>query len=263
MLRKLLKHDLKWIYKVVAIFYLLSIVFSILGRILTGIENSMILNIVGQVCMGFALGMMISAVINTMMRLWVRFLRNMYKDEAYLTHTLPIEKKTIYLSKIITAIITMFTTILCIIISLGICYYSEENLRNIGQALEIVAAMYKSTVVQFLTITFVALFLELLFAVLSGYIGIILGHKSNNNKMVKSIVYGFIAYILPQLLVLVLLFFVGIFNPDMMNLFYTTEAINIDSIKIIMYIGIGIYVFYNFMYYTIGKKQLEKGMNID
>ena len=56
--------------------------------------------------------MFVNAVINTLMRVWARTVRNVYKDEAYLTHTLPVEKSKIYLSKFIAAIITMFTSVL-------------------------------------------------------------------------------------------------------------------------------------------------------
>ena len=47
-------------------------------------------------------------LINNLMRTWVRFRHNLYGDESYLTHTLPVERKTIYLSKFITSIILVF-----------------------------------------------------------------------------------------------------------------------------------------------------------
>ena len=51
MLGKLLKYDLKWTYRGVIVFYTLAIVFSIIGRLLSEIENSLIFNIIGKVCM--------------------------------------------------------------------------------------------------------------------------------------------------------------------------------------------------------------------
>ena len=52
MLGKLLKYDLKWTYKGVIVFYILAIMFSIIGRLLSEIENSLIFNIIGKVCIG-------------------------------------------------------------------------------------------------------------------------------------------------------------------------------------------------------------------
>ena len=95
MLGKLVKYDLKWIYKVVVVFYALAILFSMLGRGLQEIKNSVIFSVVSQICFGIAISMMVSSVINCVMRLWARFIKNCYKDESYLTHTIPVKKKTI------------------------------------------------------------------------------------------------------------------------------------------------------------------------
>ena len=48
-----------------------------------------------------------------------------------------------------------------------------------------------------------------------------------------------------------------------MNLINTTDIVNVDAIKHIMYVGIGIYLAYIIFYYILGKKQLEKGVNVD
>ena len=102
MLKKLLKYDLKSINIVLIVFYLLSIFFSLLTRIFLNIDNSFICNVIGQICNGTMIAMMFNIIINNMIRLWVRFKQNFYGDESYLTHTLPIPKKTLYLSKFIT-----------------------------------------------------------------------------------------------------------------------------------------------------------------
>ena len=76
MLGKLLKYDLKWVYKVVVVFYILAFIFSIIGRGLSLIENSAVFSVVTQITFGVAIAMMISSLINCLMRLWVRFIRN-------------------------------------------------------------------------------------------------------------------------------------------------------------------------------------------
>ena len=48
MLGKLLKYDLKWVYKVVIVFYILALFFSIVGRALSCIENSVVFSAVTQ-----------------------------------------------------------------------------------------------------------------------------------------------------------------------------------------------------------------------
>ena len=263
MLNKLLKYDLKWTYKVLIVFYILSLISSIISRYLMGIENSMLFNIIAQITSGFTVAMVINAFINCLMRLWSRFVRNVYQDESYLTHTLPVEAKTIYASKVISAIICVFTTVLVSLISLFICYYSAHNLELLKDALEIAANTYNTTVFNFVFIVSFLIFLEIVFIILIGYVGIIIGHKSNKNKMVKTIIISFSLYMLTQIITLILIFIYGLLNPEVMNLIKTTSNISLDAIKNIMFLAIIIYTIYDLIYLFIGKIQLEKGINVD
>lgn len=263
MLGKLLKYDLKWTYKVIVLFYILAIIFSVIGRTFIDIENSLVFNVLGQISIGIAISMMVSSLINCLMRSWVRLVRNVYKDESYLTHTLPIKNKTIYLSKVLSAIICLFTTLLVILLCIAICYYSEANIESLKSTLELAAETYDTTVIKLILIISVVLFLELAFILLIGYAGIIIGHRFNNNKMLKSIIISFALYMITQVITLAVIFGVGLFNSEVMNLINTSDAINIDAIKILMYVAMGIYIVYNVIYYLIGKMQLEKGVNID
>ncbi len=48
MLKKLLKYDLKDMFKFLVIFYSIGLFFAILTRLFLNIENSLIMNIIGQ-----------------------------------------------------------------------------------------------------------------------------------------------------------------------------------------------------------------------
>ena len=263
MLGKLLKYDLKWIYKPLIIFYIIAIVFACIGRGLNEIQNSLVLNIIGKVCNGVVISMIINIIINNFMRVWARFIRNIYKDESYLTHTLPVEKNKIYLSKILSSIITLFTSSIVILLCVCICYYSKETLEFIKTSLELVATTYDSTVQGFLAVVFIVIVLEAIFGILAGILGIIIGHKSNSMKLIKSIIIGFAIYMVTSLLSLVVMLVVGLFNPEIMNLFNTVNAIDVDAIKTILYIGVVLYTIYILAYYFIGKKLLYKGVDVD
>lgn len=263
MLGKLLKYDLKFVYKVVIIFYILSIIFSILTRIFLNIENSLLFNVIGKITNGAMIGMIINSLINGLMRSWVRFINNVYKDESYLTHTLPVEKKSIYLSKVLTAIICSFTTVLVAILCIFISYYSQSNMEILKGFLKIAADSYDITVIGLLLTIAIVIFLEITFVILIGYVGIIIGHKSNRNKMIKSIVTGFVLYMGTSTMTLLFVYIIGLFNESVMNVINTTEIVNADAIKSIMIAGIGIYLIYNIVYYLIGRIQFNKGVNVD
>lgn len=262
MLKKLLKYDLKWIYKVVIVFYILSFIFAIITKMFSLANNSLLFEVLEKITAGATIAMVISALINGIMRSWVRFIRNVYKDESYLTHTLPVPKKTIYLSKVLAAIITTLTSVIVAIICMFICYYSKENLDILKSTLELAATTYNTTIIKLLLVIFLVVFLEITFIILVGYTSIIIGHKSNKNKMVKTLIIGFGLYTLTMCLTLLIIYIFGLINNDIMNII-TTNTANINAIKIVMLLAVAIYLIYNLIYYYIGKKVLEQGVNID
>ena len=95
MLGKLLKYDLKWSYKNLIIFYALSIILAIITRLMSLIENSIIFMVITKICSGTLIAIFVNIFINNFIRVWARVIRNLYKDESYLTHTLPVSRKTI------------------------------------------------------------------------------------------------------------------------------------------------------------------------
>ena len=263
MLKKLLKYDLQYIYKALIIFYSLSLFFALLTRIFLSIENSFIFNIIGKICSGTTIAMIFNILINNLMRLWVRFKNNFYGDESYLTHTLPINKKTLYLSKTLASIITLLSSIIIIALSLFIAYYSKENIEFIKNLLLPLATIYDSTIIAIIISFIFICFLEIMNMLQSGYTGIILGHNKSNNKMLSSVLLGFGTYLLTQIFAIIIVFIVALFNKDIMNLFYTQNALNIDVIKICILIAFIIYSLNIIILYFINQKLFGKGVNVD
>ena len=263
MLGKLLKYDLKWVYKVVSIFYILAFISAVLTRIFYNIENSLLFDIIGKIVNGIMIAMLVNALINGLIRSWVRFTNNLYKDESYLTHTLPVEKKTIFLSKVLTAMICSFATVMVAIICILISYYTKNNMEILKNFLKLTADTYDITVIGVILAMAIVVFLEILFIILIGYNGIIIGHKSNKNKMLKSVATGIGLYMFTSTLTLAIIYIIGLFNDKVMNVINTTEIVNVDAIKLVMISGMGIYVCYNIIYYILGKILLSKGVNVD
>ena len=263
MLKKLMKYDLENIFKFLIIFYSLALFFAILTRIFFSIDNSLIMNILGQITSGTAISMMFSIVINNLMRLWIRLKNNFYGDESYLTHTLPIDKKTLYLSKTLTSIITLFTSIIVIALTLFIAYYSKENIEILKNMLLPIANAYNSTIINIILAFLFVFFLELVNGLFSGYTGIILGHKKNNSKIGYSVLFGFITYLITQTIGIISIFIVGLFNKDVMNLFITNEIVNIDSIHTIIYLAIIIYTITIILLHIVNLKLFKQGVNVE
>ena len=158
MLNKLLKYDLKYMIKNMCVFYILSIFFAITTRILFNMEQSVIINIIGQISVGCMFAMIVNTLINTMMRSWVRFRNSLYKDESYLTHTLPVTKSELYNSKFIQTLIFFLISFVVILISLFIAYYSKENWLAITNYIKTITTGLNMSSLFFITMTIIIFF---------------------------------------------------------------------------------------------------------
>lgn len=263
MLGKLIKYDLKNTQKFMCIFYSLCIVFAIFTRIFLNIENSLIFNIIGRICSGTMIAMIANIIINNLMRYWVRFKNNLFGDEAYLTHTLPVKKSNIYSSKFVSALISLFIGIVVIIIGLFISYYSKENLEVVKNFILPFADIMNSSIVKILFAFFFIFFLESFCILESGYTGIILGHRMNTAKIGFSVLFGFLTYMATQTFAIIVLFISALFNDGIMNLFHTVDVIDIDLVKTIIWIASFVYIVSIVVIYFVNIKLLKQGVNVD
>ena len=263
MLIKLLKYDLKYMIKNMSVFYILAIFFAILTRILF-MNDSLIINLSGQISMGCMFSMIVSTLINTIMRSWIRFRDSLYKDEAYLTHTLPVTKSELYNSKFIQTLIFFFVGFIIILLSLFITFYSKGTWIAITNYIKTITTGLNMSTTFFVLIAIIIIFLEIFNAIQCGFFGIILGHKQNNGKLAYSVLFGFIAYLVAQTLVLALVFVYGLFDNTVMELF-KTATINIDvgAFKTLAIVSAILYVIIIFSMSIICKKLLNKGVDIE
>ena len=265
MLKKLLKYDLQWCFKPLIVFYILAIFFAILTRIVEtqfNIEQTLILLILDKICSGVVIAMLIKILINCFMRNWVRFVTNIYKDESYLTHTLPVSKSKLYLSKFLTAVITLFTSFVVIISCIAISTLNENTWSFLKDTLEQSAVFFNTSVFSIILAIVITIFFEFMSMLMSGILGIIIGHKSNNLKIVKSIIVGFVIYMTMSFCALGVIYISGLLNSDIMSLFNGVEPSSSGMITASI-VAIIFYALYMLGAYAVGNRLLNKGVNVD
>ena len=174
MLKKLMRYDFENIFKFLCIFYSLAVIFGVLKRLTSGIGDSLVIEIISEIFNGAAISMLCSTLINNVMRMWVRFKSNLYGDESYLSHTLPVTKCAHYLSKIFTTVITLFVSFLVVGAVLFIMYYSKDSIQMIKGILAPLATLYDSSVVAILIVFIFILFIEFTNVLQCSFTGIIL-----------------------------------------------------------------------------------------
>lgn len=262
MLKKLLKYDLKWILKVEYIWSIITIILATLLRLTNYLNDSVITNIIKIVLTSLTITGMANILFNAIIRTWVRVKNNLYKDEAYLTHTLPVKESTILSSKIISGVLTMLFSVATITVTFFIGFYSKRLLEGIKTSLQIVATTLNSSVTNILIILAIILFLEITFILLVGVFGIIKGHRSNDNKIIKSVLISGITYIIFSGVSLLIAYIYGLFNEKIKVLF-TGNLIDYATLKIFLMIIIVIYTAYLIILYFLSQREFAKGVNID
>ena len=263
MLAKLLKYDLKYMLKNMSVFYVLGLFFAVITRITFEMDQTVMIIIINRISAGCMFSMLGSILINNMMRSWVRFRDSIYKDESYLTHTLPVTKNDIYNSKFIQALIFFAISFIIIIISIFIAYYTKDRWILLKEYIGKITTGLNFSETLFVISFFSIIFLEIFNAIQCGFIGIILGYKKNNNKVLFSVFFGFVIYLISQSLILLLAFIAGLFNSGIMNLFKSNILLDINAFKILTIISIIGYLIIIVVMSTVCKRELNKGVNID
>ena len=268
MLNKLLKYDLKYMLKNMSVFYILSIFFAIVCRIILFsilvTNKTTMIRIIYSICSGIMYAMIFNIIFNTVIRSWVSFDKSLYKDEAYLTHTLPVSKNDIYNSKFIQTLIFIFICFFIVLLSLFIAYYSKDNWQVVTGFFKDLTFNLNINVTFIIIMIIVLLFLEIFNLVQIGYLGIIIGNRNNNHKIAYSLLAGFLIYLLSQAFVVLCVYICGLFNSNIMTIFETSSTILDNEITYpLLIISVLIYLFIIVFIKTICKKVLNKGVNIE
>lgn len=262
MLKKLLKYDLKYMFKSLSILYIFTIIFAVLMNLCYSKTDVTIFKIIYIILAFMTFALLFTILSNNILKLWSRFINNIYKDESYLTHTLPVTKNEIYLSKILTSIITLFTSMFIILLTILIIFYPFNGLGIFKNLLDTFSVFSKSTTVN-LIIIFMIFCIEIIYLIQVGYTGIILGHRKNNDKIIKSLIYGTICYIIISGLSLLFVYIMGLLNPKIIELFKTNQIPTKDIIKLLITGIMTFYIFIIIIFYILNVKLLKKGVNID
>ena len=75
--------------------------------------------------------------------------------------------------------------------------------------------------------------------------------------------FGFVAYLVAQSLVLFSVFIIGLFDSSVMDLCKNTVLVDTNSFKLLMLISVILYIIIIWLMSIICKKELNKGVNIE
>ncbi len=261
MLGKLFKYDFKWMSKVTYVYVLILIVISIALKIVESVDQTFLLVILDKILVSMFISCIVSILLTSSIRIWVRFINNFYKDESYLTHTLPVTKNELFNSKVLAGICSLLLSALVIVACLAFVYLNKSTIESLKFMWDSLVAAYNSVFAVLFVVGLVLLIiLEIIYIMMAGILGITIGHRSNNFKMVKSIAVGLISYGLLSAMSLGVIAIVSkIIDYDIIGNGFPSMnyLIGVGSA------GLAVYLIYNIVYYLIAKKVFNKGVNVE
>ena len=262
MLSKLIKYDFKWINKVMTIYFIILFILAITTRFVETFEMTTMVTIIDKILSGAFIGCIFSILVTCLMRIWVKFNLSTYKDESYLTHTLPIKREKVFDSKVLSGICCIILSLIVILICIGIVYLNDINIEYIKTMFNSFKEIYGSSIILLIIALVLIFILETILIMMSGILGMVIGNMSNNNKVLKTVISGLISYIITQILILLIIYIIANFNPDLIELF-TKSSPKDNAIPILIYTTFIIYLVFNIVYYIVGRKLIKKGVNVD
>ena len=287
MLKKLIKYDLKDLFNVSYIFYILVFIMALICNLLENFgDNILIIYLFsGFIELGLIV-LLISLIAFSFFKIVSKFYNDFYTDEAYLTHTLPVSRLELFLSKFISSIIYLITSFLVIIVNyvIGLSLILTNKSCFI-KSLNTIDGCYSSNIISYIEDTciilitsiwliiisiFVLIALEFITLMLSSFLGTIyVNLKNRNNKKIKSIVLSIIIYLLTQLFIILVLYVSSKFYPPINDLFtMNIFKLNLSNekiklIKILYFVIVGLYLALSSLLFILANKSLKKGINID
>lgn len=219
MLGKLLKYDMKIqmkllgaAYAVVALIAMIAAVFELLKRNFTDI---LVVDIANMLTRGITLIAVVVMVAGTFIYAVLRFRKNLFKDEGYLMHTLPVREWQLYVSKLLSGIMCCVISFLAALAAVCLAFVRVPDISLIIS--EISQSGMPAWVVP-MTITVIVLTVPA--TLIQFYAALVFGYTiktrgaSPVNKDLMSVVSYIVLYMVQQVISLGSILVWGIIDMD-------------------------------------------------
>ena len=147
------------------------------------------------------------------------FYRKNLRDEGYLTHTLPVTKTSIVSSMFITAIIYTIITVLIIMLSVMITFYTPGIFHDFYNAIQTTWNSLNIHYQHFIIFTVIIMVLSYMQLLSSIYCALSIGHSFSSNKLAYSVVSWVVIYVISQILNVIGILILASIQPE---IFYET-----------------------------------------
>ena len=261
MLGKLMKHDIKKISKILVILYGISLGLAGLTRLINIGKKIQAIAIIGGVFAGLTYSAIGSVLVNTFVHIIRVFTVDFYKDESYLTHTLPIKKGKLLLSKYLSSLFVTFCSVAVCFLSLFTLFYSPKLMLILKLLIAKTVAGYNMPSWLFLTLIVAIIFTQICAIITMSFTAIIKANTYNHKRILKGLLW-FALFYFGSMFAVVFVAIVTLAIQGNLSQLVASQMNNVSFISIIV-IALLVYVLCAIAFYFLSKKMFEKGVNVD
>ena len=258
---KLMKYDIKKMMRILVYIYVVSLGLAIITRLINIGKDIQAIAIIGHVFAGLTYSAVGSIIVNTFVHILKVFTVGFYRDESYLTHTLPVKKEKLLLSKYLSSIIVIITSVVVSALSLFIVLYSESLFKFIKQSLEMVVSGFNMSVGGFLTLMVLILFSQICAMMSMAFAAIVKANTYNHKRIMKGLIWFAVFYFGSSIATLITAVIVFAIGGNLSELL--ASQMSNGSFMTILILGLVLYFVYAIVFYIITDKLFKKGVNVD
>ncbi|MGL5260341.1 MAG: hypothetical protein ACRC7V_09560 [Lachnospiraceae bacterium] len=284
MLIKLLKHE--WI--AVRGFLFCVCISMIISTVISGTtfytplwnSNNDVSNIIAAILLAFNLLTLAVGSFATYIYCAIRFYKNLFQDEGYLMHTLPVKSWQLILSKLVLASILQIVTFITLLFSMfGLLYSSTlrfnscEEWQNHFQIyftseFQLLIKEINLNLPMFIVLILICSFVSIISSILTIYVSISIGQVFSKSKILFSIITYFVINIVVQFFTTILLTTLNITNISDVQIGMSNNLV--DEISIVvkylsdtMIVSVIISIIFCIMFYILTNYFMSHKLNLE
>lgn len=266
MVKKLIKHEFIYYIRTLGVFLPIVLVFGLMARILGLFDHD---NIISQIALGSSISLLFvscaALLILSSITLIVRFYKNMYSAEGYLTFTLPVTNTQHIFVKLFVATVCDTVCLLTVIAAMLIAFLDKDFIEFFsalrGQFPKIGAANAIGFTIEGILLAFSASISNTLLY----YACITVGQTAKKNRILMAVGAYFIYYVATQIIstaisvVMTVLSITGAFN----GLFEWMEVNFAATMHIILSVSTVISIGLSVAFWLLTQSIMTKKLNLE
>lgn len=261
MIGKLMKHDIKRMSKVLIYLYAITLGFAGITRLINIGRNIQAVYILGQIFAGITISGIASILVNTFVHILRNFICSFYKDQSYLTHTLPVGKDKLLLSKYLSSLIVIVSSVVVSVMSLFILYWSESLMKPLLMLIETAVSGFNMSAGVFIALMVFVLFSQICSIMSMAFAAVVKANTYNHHRIMNGLLWFALFYFGASIvsILAIALVFLMTGNID----YLLAEVMPQSAFVTIMITGLVVYCVYSVLFYFLCRRWFKKGVNVD